>query len=276
MIKAKVIADTVAPNGKRITTVQVTLPRFILPQLNKHRAFSNNAQSSRAVPTAKLIEKVRNDYVKPVFWGKNQKGMVADLELEGHELYAAKEIWYRQAMNAADAAEQMMKLGAHKEIANRLIEPYLYVDVVITATEWDNFFNLRLAHDSQREMQMLAREIASAMALSMPVERPVHLPYVSGFEISNWWFANGGKGKDIDWQVVYLTWADVSAARCARVSYTNHDGTECDFENDNRLALDLKTNKHLTPFEHQSIALTSADQSSGNFKGWAQHRKDME
>lgn len=278
MITAKIIADTAAPSGKRITTVQVTLPRFILPQLNKHRAFSNNAQSSRAVPTTKLIESVRNNYAKPIFWGKNQKGMVAELELEAQELYAAKAVWYRQAMSAADAAEQMMNLGAHKEIANRLLEPFLYVDVVLTATEWDNFFNLRLAHDTQRDMQMLAREIASAMGLSFPKQRNVHLPYVSDDEIQKWWFESGGKGYDVDWQQAYEFWADVSAARCARVSYLNHDGTDCDIENDKRLAMYLKDNKHLTPFEHQAVAIDIDDprQSSGNFEGWKQHRKDFE
>ena len=179
-ISAKIIDDTVHPfTGKRITSLQLTMPRFILAQFNTHRMFSRSTASSRAIPVKKMIEQVRNDYVRPVYWGKNQAGMQAEKELPTKLQELCKEIWHKAALSAADYAEQLDNAGAHKQIANRILEPFMWAHTIVTATEWDNFFALRLDDAAQPEIQALAKAMKEAMESSKPTESRFHLPYIT-------------------------------------------------------------------------------------------------
>lgn len=263
MISAKVIADSVY-NDKRITTLQLVMPRFILSQFNKHRAFSSNAASSRAIPTAKLIEQVCNDCVEPVYWGENRVGMVADRELKGRNLTIAKGLWWDASNEAVKIANLLMQAGAHKQIVNRILEPFMWAHVVVTATEWDNFFKLRLEHDSQPEMQELARCMKEAMDNSKPQVTNIHLPYVTDEERNNF-----------SAMLSYVL-EKISEARCARVSYLNHDQSEPILEKDLALADRLLKAKHLTCFEHQACGCPTSTEKHGNFTGWYQFRKALE
>lgn len=262
-ISCKVIADSISASGKRITTLQLTMPRFILSQFNKHRAFSNNAASSRAIPVNKLIQEVRDNPVIPVYWGQNQAGMVAEVEVTAEAAEQAKSVWLQAAKAAADFAQKLDEACIHKQVANRILEPFLWSHVVVTSTEWENFFNLRLEYDSQPEMQELARCMKSAMDSSTPVERYEHLPYLLEHELES---------DDLSFSDKYM----ISAARCARVSYKNHDGSVADMEKDFKLATRLLESKHMTCFEHQAYALSDAKQGSNNFRGWFQVRKELE
>src|SRR5574343_121309 len=263
-ISAIIVADSIGTNEKRITTMQLKFHRFILPEFNTHRMFSRNASSSRAIPTAKLIEQVRNNPVMPVFWGKNQAGMQAREELTGEELAEVKGEWCLAAMNAADHAEYMTTLGCHKQIVNRILEPFLPINVIVTATEWDNFFELRDHPDAQPEMQELARCMKRAMQESEPEFNGWHLPYIEDDKI------DGTKYK-----FDYL--AKISAARCARVSYLKHDGTNPSIEEDLALFEKLVMAKpsHASPCEHQAY-FDPIIESSRNFKGgWVQFRDHL-
>ena len=82
MINAKIVADSMSPEGVRLTTLQLRYPRFILAEFNTHRVFSRNSSSSRAIPVKKMLEQVQTDPAMPVWWGKNQPGMQAREELE--------------------------------------------------------------------------------------------------------------------------------------------------------------------------------------------------
>lgn len=275
-ISAKIIADTESSfTGKRITSLQLVMPRFILAQFNKHRVFSNNALSSRAIPVKKLLEQVRNDYVQPIFWGKNKSGMGADEELSGEQKELAQEVWYRAAMQMADAAEQLTGVGLAKEAANRLLEPFMWEHVIVTATEWDNFFNLRLAHDSQREMQALARAMKDAMDVNTPDKSRFHLPYITMTEILEWQQSKGITTAEVLYDA-YKYFAPISAARCARVSYLNHDQSAPSFEKDMALAERLLAACHVTCFEHQAHALNYPHNYRANFIGWQSYRYDLE
>ena len=153
MISAKIVCDSVSPQGHRLTTFELRYPKFIHGEVMTHRVFSRNASSRRAIPTAKYLEEVRSGALraKPEFWGKNQKGMQAAEELTGYELNQAKFAWDEAALGAALIAERLAKLGAHKQIVNRILEPFLHINVVVTATEYMNFFGLRLDKDAQPE-----------------------------------------------------------------------------------------------------------------------------
>ena len=247
MIDAKVICDSVSESGVRLTTIQARIHRFILPEITRHRMFSFSVRSSRAVPTSKLVDEVFNDPALPVYWGKNKRGMSADEEIEQIEGHAGIKTWWIEvAKKAAEEAHQMqVTLGLHKQIVNRVIEPYQWCDLIVSGTEWDNFFNLRLAADAQPEIQEVARKMKEVMDKSTPeVLRPGqwHLPYVSLYDED---------GNHSDPTVAIKC----SAARCARVSYGNHDGSEPDVEKDLKLYDFLVSSGHLSPLEHQATPM---------------------
>lgn len=282
-IEAKVIADSISESGKRITTLQVKFHRFILPEFNTHRVFSRNFSSSRAIPTKKLLEQVRNDPAMPVHWGKNQAGMQAKEELSGDELKNTKFAWKRAAESAAMMAETLADLGAHKQIVNRVIEPYTWSNGIVTSTEWENWDSLRRHEDAQPEIYELACRIHEAREASTPKLLKFgewHLPYITDEEREDQFFSTEDNVKN-------NTLAKISAARCCRVSYLKHDGTKANVEEDLQLFERLAGSVplHASPLEHQAtpdiIVPTSRNElahwrdagAHGNFSGWIQYRK---
>jgi hypothetical protein len=278
MIEAKIIADSISEAGKRLTTLQLVYPRFIHSELMTHRVFSRNASSSRAIPVKKMLEMVRNEPAMPIHWGRNQPGMQADEQLIGVELDTAKALWIDAAEAAAEIAEHMMGVGLHKQVANRILEPFQHISVVLTATEFDNWFELRAHKDAQPEIQMLAVRMLAAMGESTPkllLRGEWHLPYVSAEDQS--------RIGDID------LCRKVSAARCCRVSHLKHDGTASSIEEDLSLCDRLVGAEplHASPFEHQATPDQRLQKPNGEFwwangplhgnlVGWIQSRKLIE
>lgn len=273
MIEAKIIEDSVAPNGKRLTTLQLTYPRLFHSEVLTHRVFSRNASSSRAIPIEKMIQRVRENPAMPIHWGKAQSGMQAFEEVEDAIKIQAQRFWLMAAESACEYAEYLRKLGLAKQVVNRVTEPYQHITVVFTGTEFDNFFELRCHPDAQPEFQELANQIKGAMQNSEPVMRRAggatadswHLPYITDQERHQYFN-----------EPLFL--AQLSAARCARVSYLNHDGTEPNVLLDKKLYLRLVGSKplHASPVEHQAYPLQSAHLWSRNFNGWCQHRELVE
>jgi thymidylate synthase ThyX len=264
-ITARVIEDSISQAGVRLTTLQLRYPRFIHAEFMTHRVFSRNASSSRAIPVAKMIEQVRTNPAMPVHWGKNQAGMQASAEMEGQQLETMMRAWQQAAREAAATAEFMEKHGLHKQVANRILEPFQFISVIVTATEWDNFFDLRAHPDAQPEIQALAVLMKIAMDKSTPkmlAQGVWHLPYVL---------------EDEREKLDLNTLLKASAARCARVSYLTHDGENPTIEKDIALYDRLvgSVPLHASPIEHQATPIDS-NEWSGNFKGWQQYRKLVE
>ena len=278
MIEAKVIEDSINEQGIRLTTLQVKFHRFILPEFNTHRVFSRNFSSSRAIPTSKLLEQVANDPAMPVYWGKNQAGMQAFEEIEDTALAEVR--WREAAQKASRIAKEMAEIGLHKQIVNRVIEPFLWANGIVTSSEWENWDQLRRHEDAQPEIHALAIAIHEARMLSTPRElKPGewHLPYISEEERNDSFFkipANTNMLKKI------------SAARCCRVSYLKHDGTVPDINDDLALFQRLAgaVPLHASPLEHQATPDKLIGNSllnrgwenrelHGNFNGWVQYRK---
>lgn len=294
MIDAKVVADSISSSGIRLTTMELCFHRFILPEFNTHRVFSRNAASSRAIPTNKLLSQVADSPAMPVHWGKNQPGMQAreecnnevwldwddynDCERRG----TREEAWIEASLHAIETAKSLDFAGYHKQVTNRLLEPFMWVKVIVTATEWDNFFSLRLHKDAQPEMALLASKMREALEQSNPVTLQPgqwYLPYVTG---DTW--------EDVKEDVTSAI--KCSVARCARVSYLNHDNSQPDIAKDISLADKLLEAGHMSPFEHQGTPMvyskayynicllkgeTHLDKNghkwSGNFRGWVQYRQ---
>lgn len=279
-ILAKIIADSIA-NGIRLVTMEFCYPRFIHSEVMTHRMFSRNASSSRAIPVERVLEQVKDSPAMPIHWGKNQPGMRADIEYTGCEIPPLESLWRRASEDAHYWASELEGMCIHKQIVNRLLEPFQWIKVIVTATEWGNFFKLRDHADAQPEIAFLAAEMRKAMEESTPVElKPGewHLPYVTK--------SSGRIEDDIK----------CSVARCARVSYNNHDNSSPDIEKDIALADRLLSAGHMSPLEHQATPMqyiwegdlewengdwpkgyTHSDRIgtlwSGNFRGWIQYRQ---
>lgn len=293
-IVARVVADSTNKNSNRITTFELEYHRFIHSELMTHRLFSRNAMSSRAVPTSKMIEQVRNNPATPIHWGKNQAGMQADNMLMGESLENAKRQWRQSAIYAASQAEVMSNIGAHKQIVNRLLEPFQMMKTVLTATEFDNFFWLRCDPDAQPEIQELANCMFEAMKQSQPEvleSGQWHTPYVEHI------FKGGNFESycltDEDDSVIKLLSEEeakaISASCCAQVSYRTLNNTyEKAMDIYSKLASGRKV--HASPFEHIATPMSDSPSHedgvthkdnvgnywSGNFKSWIQLRQTLD
>lgn len=295
-ITASIVADSISAEGARLTTMLLRYPRFIHAELMTHRVFSRNASSSRAIPVEKLIADMRRDPAMPVFWGSNKPGMQAGAELTDFSLAAVKDEWMVGMEHAINVAEEMMRHGLHKQIANRVLEPWAHINVVVTSTTWGNFWELRCHPDAQPEMRTLAEAMRTAFDASTP--RPLnpgawHLPFVTEADYDK---ANTAPDETSHTDPAGIDMLlRASVARCARTSYLTHDMKEPDIEADIRLHDMLVAARpiHASPAEHQATPDSTIGQGfpqddgirvrvwekprlHGNFEGWIQYRKILE
>lgn len=268
---------------ENLWTFELTYPRYIHSEFMTHRMFSRNASSSRAIPVSKVIQQVASNPVIPPKVYMNKAGMVGDVEADATDTVAFYNLWLDAATNAVKTATEMEKIGIHKQHINRILEPFQFIHVIVTATEWSNFFRLRLAPDAQPEMQELANAIYDEMdkykygsfgyiavgGYGSPCEiisgdsTVVTLPYVTEEDISKVGAEN------------YITLMKVSSARCARVSYNNHDGSKPDIEKDLKLFERLSEGGHMSPLEHTCIRNIEYVPSA-NLMGWESLRYLLE
>lgn len=278
-ISAKTLRYSRAPSGILLPTMELLYPRFIHAEFMTHRVLSRNASSSRAIPVERLIKAILEDPAMPIHWGKNQPGMQAHEELGGLERAQARRIWLEAMHEAVRFARAMHDLGAHKQIVNRLLEPFAHIRVVMTG-DLTNFFGLRRHPDAQPEIRALADAMWEALQDAEPQDLALgewHLPYVLDEEID----AHGGLSDPTG------ILRKVSAARCARTSYKTHDGRVSEIDEDVGLYERLVGGVplHASPTEHQATPDYVWNHASdgtpvwarpdlhGNLFGWRQNRK---
>lgn len=236
----EILADSVSPAGHRLTTFCVTLPRIVLAELNTHCMLSRNSASSRAIPVKKSIEAVETDPFVPASFVRNQPGMQADVALSEDESDFASVLWMGARDAAVEYAAGLERLEVHKALANRILEPFKWHTVILTATDWSNFFALRTHEAAQpeiRDVVVMMQEQYGANTPEMLERGDWHLPLVDPHEF--------GLADEIEWDF----WKEVSIGRCARVSYMTHHGKR-DPEADVQLHDRLLESHHLSPFEH--------------------------
>ena len=271
-IYAKVIEDSISSERcGRLTTIEIQLPKVLLAELNTHRVFSRNFSSSRAIPTAKLIN---SESFYPLYWGKNKAGMQsAEERLTTAEEVEAKQIWEDTIKYCKGSSEKLQKLGLHKQWTNRLNDWHIMAKGIVTSTDWSNFFALRDHPDAQPEIRQLARDMRLALINAHTEVLSFgewHLPYVTKQE----------REEISDLNIL----KKISAARCCRVSYLKHDNSSSTIEEDIALCDKLAGSKpiHASPMEHQAtpdymtIGGYKNHHLHGNFVGWIQNRKMME
>ena len=289
LITAKIIADSISSAGIRMTTMEIEYPRFILAELNTHRMLSKNSASSRAIPVKAMQEHIRNNTAAPVYWGKNQPGMKAKEALDLEDTIEAMMIWEQARDSAMEYSKQLADLNAHKQITNRITEPWMIMKTVISGTEWANFFWLRNHADAQPEIHELAMKMHAVYLKSTPIDmNPLdwHLPYVTTRRnergVLEYFDANGEWLTNNEARIV-------SASCCAQVSYRKSDDS---VDKARKIFAQLIESQpcHASPVEHQATPMfrpdTFADTGtthldrqgqawSGNLRGWVQFRKTI-
>lgn len=260
-ISAKIIADSVSPEGVRLTTMECTFHRFILSEFNTHRAFSRNSASSRAIPVHKIIEQVMNHPAIPLKFPREQPGMSGGEEV--NLAYKAAQRWVAASVWAAQSAQHLVALKVHKSVVNRLLEPFMYHTVVVTATDWDNFFDQRINEGAQPEIKDLAEKMQAALRASVPQRVDYggwHLPYID---------EEDRRLLNVEDQKA------ISVARVAGVSY-NRLGKTRELQKDCALYFRLRDANppHWSPFEHVATPVHKSEDNTNtaNFKGWVQLR----
>lgn len=278
---AEVLANSVSPAGVRLTTLLVTMPRIVLAEFNTHRVFSRSSASSRAIPVHKRIQEVLDDPFVPEAFGRNKSGMQATEELEEEASERAEATWRAGALSACSIAQSLAGFEVHKQLANRVLEAFLWHTVIVTSTEWSNFFGLRISEHAQPEIRRPAEMMFNAIERSLPVTCAneyewSHLPLVPDLQqLAEEGFSNA----DI---------AMISAGRCAAVSYLNHDKVRAP-KDDLARAHKMVANGHMSPFEHVAkpakvntpmrqgfLRGWSNSFEGSNFRGWTQLRKTFQ
>lgn len=260
LFEVRVIAASISPWGDKIATIVARYPRFIHSELMTHKDLSRNASSSRAIPFKKMLSITRKGMAAPIFWGKNQPGMAAAVELTGLPLWWSKFMWYATGHIVLTCAWLMSFSNVHKQVINRMIEPWTYINVQITATNWNRMLKLRLDAAAQPEFQLLANLIKEALDNAHYQPRRVgdwHLPWVHPHER----------------MLTLRTQKQISAARSARLSYTPIGEPKLDLNKDINLSEILLKEGHLSPFEHQATPVRGR---YANFYGWSNYRTELQ
>lgn len=278
--------NTTRPD-KVLTTLLLRYPRWIHAEFMTHRAFSRNAASSRAIPVEKMIRDVIENPAVPIHFGKNQKGMQAHEECHnGVPLpdfapsvgrIGREDAWLYARDLAVGMAKAFAEAGYHKQVINRLLEPFAHITVLVSSTEWDSFLELRDHPDAEPHMQMLAREIRKCLEDESTIQdlRPYgwHLPFITEEERQQYPLQ----------KLIVL-----SVARCASTSYKTVDGFDMTLERAEAIFDKLVTSQpiHASPTEHvaQRDGWVKGDHGEhwqhpelhGNFEGFIQYRKLLE
>lgn len=292
-ISATVIADSISPEGVRITTLELEYPRFIHAELMTHRVFSRNSASSRAIPIKTMLDAITFNPARPVHWGKNQAGMQAKEELEQPSRIRAQALWDSAKSSAVKYSDMMHETGVHKQIANRITEPFQHMKVVVTSTEWNNWDWLRNHPDAQPEIKVLAEKTIEARANSVPQKLnhgEWHVPYVKTVRNDVGWLSYYDEhNREISAHQAIM----ISASCCAQTSYRKSDTSLEKAETIYKRLIESEP-CHASPVEHQAavvdfsyvvegkpntwpVGITHIDREgnlwSGNFRGWVQYRQ---
>lgn len=291
MISAKIIKDSYNETHEtRITTFELVYPRFVHGELMTHRVFSRNAASSRAIPIDKVIELVETTPAMPVHWGANQAGMQAKVEVV--DIERAKKVWLSARDSAVVYAKALRDAGLHKQIVNRVLEPFQLIKTIVTATDYNNWFWLRDHEDAQPEIAQLAAVMCVEYTASIPENLYCgewHVPYVKTYRDAHTSILHY-----IDEHDKYITMEEarmISASCCAQVSYRKNDGSleKASMVFDrliNSVPVHASPVEHIaTPIEYKMFADEYFDVEgvthigldempySGNLRGWIQFRQ---
>lgn len=306
MISAKIITDSLntaitLPNGKhpRITTMELIFPRFILAELNTHRMFSKNSASSRAISFKKMVQSVMENPFIPIAWQKDHKGMQGTEYMNENQSALATSYWLDARDEAVRIAKELNSGEVTKQLCNRLLEPFMWHKVLLTATEWENFFYLRCpkytmlyTHNGEergKEVYRSKKDLMKAENVSdvgvdwfkmNTGQAEIHMMALAEAMWDAYNESTPNKLKEGEWhipfsddldedglkatygeEIAYEMMIKIATACCARTSYTvvGEEGKVSNYENDIKLHDSLLISGHMSPFEHVAQAMNEDD-----------------
>jgi thymidylate synthase ThyX len=292
-VRVEMITDSVGEHAPRLSTILMYYPHVIHAELMTHRVFSRNAASSRAIPVKKMIQAVLDDPYIPPKWYKNEPGMQGTAELTGYDLDMVKLYYYRAMKDAIRSAWDLSEAGAHKQIANRILNPFMHILVLVTATQWSNFLHVRDHKDAEPNMQLLGAAVRKCMDASKPTLRlpgQWHTPFVGpedeGALVE---FSTKAPLRGVSAARVQENALKLSVSRSASTSYKTVEGFDMTLERAVALHDKLVGGDplHASPTEHQAkvddlenpramVKRFMHPELSGNLApGWIQYRKTL-
>lgn len=252
-ITSDIIADSwLADEERRVTTFKLHMPKIMLGELVRHRIYSFSVQSARARSTQTKLLAVYQDPFIPMLPLAEHKGMQGYDLVNDLTMAAVQELWKVARNKMLEYAREMEELGYSHQYTNRLLEPFMMVDVVMTGDDWDNFLTLRTDKAAQFEIQVTARQMRDLLKHSEPqVLSPgqVHLPFMKGQHYGPYQMAM------------------MSAASTARTSYIDPTDSQHSPQKNIELANNLLENRHLSPFEAVVMSLSSDSRHKGEYTG---------
>lgn len=258
-ITAEIIKHSAHPKSRKpLVTMLLRYPRSIHTHILTHRVFSRNAASFRARGLPKTLKDAN---YRPELWASTKKGMVGGAELDKETASQAALIWEKARQAAITAALELEEMGVHHSIFNDLLFPFSYIEVLITACDWDNFFKLRNHKEAKPEIQFLAARMQKSLEASTPDMLKLdewHMPFVTDAEMA----------------LTPVEKTALSVARCAHISYNTPNNMAFTVETATKLHDKLAINGHWSPFEHQAVAVSHAlPIDRRNFSdNWLQYR----
>jgi len=267
-----ILADSQTFYGDRLTTFAVCFPRYLLAEFNTHRMFSRNSASSRAIPFKKMVKLCKEHPFIPVKFLKEHTGMQGTEAFSEGEAILVKDRWLMARDAAVEAAEYLNAIKVTKQLCNRILEPFMWHTALVTATNYHNFFALRVHEAAEIHIEIIARMMLDCYNASQPIfhkQGEWHIPFGDQFDEARLHALHSEEGRE--WSMEEYKVA-LATARCARVSYLTFEGKD-DYNNDLKLHDGLAKSGHWSPFEHCAKAGTPMGRMSGNFKGWLQYRK---
>lgn len=312
-IEAKIVADSISENGNRITTMLLTYPRFIHTEVMTHRAFSRNSASSRAIPFKKMVKMVEEDPFVPIAWQKEHKGMQGNeyIDIFSNPTCYPPGDWLEARDAMIEITKEMNEDGVTKQLCNRLLEPFMWHTALVTSTEWDNFFELRCPQyeykgEVFKSKKECIRSYSSGLGKGFEEDRK-YLNYLTDLEWlqinksqaeihiqalaeSMWDVMNENAPKQLEIGERHIPFqisgeeasrnaltetarVKIAVARCARLSYLNHE-EDVNYEKDIELHDRLLKMNHMSPFEHIAECKND-DNFYANFKGWQSYRNSL-
>lgn len=293
--EVKVIQDSVSSGKRRLTTLVATYPRFIHSELLTHRDRARNSASSRAIPFPTMMERICTEPVIPLEWGAEEGGMQMGGKIPFKMQSLAEQIWLEARDAAVHHAARLHHIGKtwcsipgnlieegdrdvriHKSLPNRITEPWMWITVIMTATEWQNLFRLRVHGDAEIHFQRICGMMRDALENNVPREiadGDWHLPLI--YQEDRELVRQRPDLTEEQDELYYLK--RISVARNARVSYLTHEGKR-DHAKDLELFERLLRGSsfgHFSPFEHVAQAVADPTHRSGPFLGWRQFRKEF-
>lgn len=304
MIQAKIIKDSINPDQVRLTTMLVTLPKYLVGEFNTHRVFSRNSASSRAIPFEKMVQSVEENPFIPMAWQKHHKGMQGKEYITSpSEIQRCRDKWLESRDSAVKQAKHLYELGVTKQVCNRLLEPFMYSTIIVTSSDFEGFFDVRCPKYVNNELPMYSFRSKKTMMVNADSFGLVSRSLLKEFSELDWLLVNKGQA-DIhlmkaaeamydslqastpdflqwgEWHIPYEELiresvgylelstrgvVDCSISQCARTSYTTiGKGVKIDVDKDLELARKLAIEKHWSPSEHQAMAYKFGERYGGN------------